>query len=121
MNVKNSFDFLVLVTFFLHHLKLFILFLQLYSMKIMTYRNLINLKNPEMFECLGSMVLKWGILITMQMWPPPRSSPKAVGVISQSPSLTAKSAQHQQELQGESVTRTMARLIITCDGGAVKL
>nr|CAI5852486.1 unnamed protein product [Callosobruchus analis] len=36
----KSFDFLALVTFFLHYLKLLILFLQLYSMKIMTYRNL---------------------------------------------------------------------------------
>nr|CAI5830971.1 unnamed protein product [Callosobruchus analis] len=41
INILESFDFLVLVTFFLHYLKLLILFLQLYSMKIMTYRNLV--------------------------------------------------------------------------------
>nr|CAI5820579.1 unnamed protein product [Callosobruchus analis] len=42
INILESFDFLVLVTFFLHYLKLLILFLQLYSMKIMTYRNLVS-------------------------------------------------------------------------------
>nr|CAI5827915.1 unnamed protein product [Callosobruchus analis] len=41
INIVESFDFLVLVTFFLHYLKLLVLFLQLYSMKIMTYRNLV--------------------------------------------------------------------------------
>nr|CAI5858469.1 unnamed protein product [Callosobruchus analis] len=41
INILESFDFLVLVTFFLHYLKLLILFLRLYSMKIMTYRNLV--------------------------------------------------------------------------------
>nr|CAI5870214.1 unnamed protein product [Callosobruchus analis] len=41
INILESSDFLVLVTFFLHYLKLLILFLQLYSMKIMTYRNLV--------------------------------------------------------------------------------
>nr|CAI5853733.1 unnamed protein product [Callosobruchus analis] len=41
INILESFDFLVLVHFFLHYLKLLILFLQLYSMKIMTYRNLV--------------------------------------------------------------------------------
>nr|CAI5852520.1 unnamed protein product [Callosobruchus analis] len=40
-NILESFDFLVLVTFFLHYLKLLSLFLQLYSMKIMTYRDLV--------------------------------------------------------------------------------
>nr|CAI5843239.1 unnamed protein product [Callosobruchus analis] len=41
INILESFDFLVLVTFFLHYLKFLVLFLQLYSMKIMTYRNLV--------------------------------------------------------------------------------
>nr|CAI5859176.1 unnamed protein product [Callosobruchus analis] len=41
IHILESFDFLVLVIFFLHYLKLLILFLQLYSMKIMTYRNLV--------------------------------------------------------------------------------
>lgn len=41
INILERYDFLVLVTFFLHYLKLLILFLKLYSMKIMTYRNLV--------------------------------------------------------------------------------
>nr|CAI5835246.1 unnamed protein product [Callosobruchus analis] len=41
INNLESFDFLVLLDFFLHYLKLLILFLQLYSMKIVTYRNLV--------------------------------------------------------------------------------